>query len=118
MAKLSPHFNDSEFRCRHCKKLKKPPQELLTLLELVRCHFGKPVHITSGYRCRIYNNRIGGSKRSKHMYGKAVDFYIHGVNTKLIYAFLDSIPSARGLGLYNTWIHADTRNAPKARWRG
>ena len=57
-----------------------------TILEPVRTHFGKPITPSSGYRCEELNKAIGGSARSQHMVGEAVDFEIAGVrNIDLAY---------------------------------
>ena len=48
------------------------------VLQPVRDHFG-PVHVSSGYRSRALNARIGGSQRSQHMRGEAADIVIAGV---------------------------------------
>lgn len=43
-------------------------------LDRVRVILGAPVHISSGYRCPELNARAGGSPKSAHMFGRAVDF--------------------------------------------
>lgn len=44
-------------------------------LEVVRTLLGgKPILISSGYRCPALNAAVGGSKNSSHMLGLAVDF--------------------------------------------
>lgn len=48
-------------------------QLCITILQPVRERFGKPIRITSGYRCPILNQAVGGSKTSQHLYGEAVD---------------------------------------------
>lgn len=46
-------------------------------LELVRGALGgKPVLISSGYRCKALNDAIGGSSSSAHMAGLAADFSV------------------------------------------
>ena len=51
------------------------------ILQPVRDHFGKPVKISSGFRCAELNSSpaVGGSKTSDHCKGQAVDFEIDGV---------------------------------------
>ena len=51
------------------------------ILQPVRDHFGKPVRISSGFRCAELNSSpaVGGSKTSDHCKGQAVDFEIDGV---------------------------------------
>jgi hypothetical protein len=49
------------------------------ILQPVRDHFGKPVKITSGFRCPAVNQATGGSATSDHCKGQAVDFEIDGL---------------------------------------
>ena len=39
---------------------------------------GRPIIITSGYRCQRVNKLVGGSKTSQHLTGKAADFHVQG----------------------------------------
>lgn len=43
-------------------------------LQVIRDAFGKPLVISSGYRCPALNKAVGGSPTSSHVYGFAVDF--------------------------------------------
>ena len=43
------------------------------LLQPIRDAWGKPIKITSGFRCWKLNNAVGGSKTSCHMRGLAAD---------------------------------------------
>jgi putative chitinase len=88
---LSEHFNLKEFtksetaiRKRidntpgpeHAQNLKIVCEKIL---EPVRKHFGKPVRINSGYRGPALNAAVGGSSKSQHCNGEAVDFEIDGL---------------------------------------
>ncbi len=88
---LSPHFKLSEFtksdtaiRKRidntpgpaHAANLKKVCEKIL---EPVRNHFQRPVRINSGYRGPALNAAVGGSSKSQHCNGQAVDFEIDGL---------------------------------------
>ena len=88
---LSEHFKLSEFtksetaiRKRidntpgpdHAANLKTVCEKIL---EPVRKHFGKPVRINSGYRGAALNSAVGGSSKSQHCNGEAVDFEIDGL---------------------------------------
>lgn len=88
---LSPHFKLSEFtksdtaiRKRidntpgpeHAANLKKVCERIL---EPVRNRFGRPVRINSGYRGPALNAAVGGSSKSQHCNGMAVDFEIDGL---------------------------------------
>lgn len=50
------------------------------ILDPLREAYGKPITVTSGYRCPELNKLVGGAKKSQHMTGEAVD--IHGVLDK------------------------------------
>lgn len=49
------------------------------IVEKVRAHFGKPVHINSGYRGPALNKAVGGAASSQHCKGEAVDMEIAGL---------------------------------------
>ena len=88
---LSEHFNLKEFtksetairkridntpNLEHTNNLKIVCEKIL---EPVRKHFGKPVRINSGYRGPALNTAVGGSAKSQHCNGEAVDFEIDGL---------------------------------------
>jgi len=115
--KLSEHFSSYEFEC-HCGKceLVPPPQELLSVLEETRSHFGRPVTIMSGYRCDHHNNAVGGAKRSKHRKGIAADIIISGVSPNEVQKYLlKRYQRQYGIGRYSYFTHIDIRSK-KARW--
>lgn len=91
------YFTMSEFRCP-CKKCKdrafpsKINAKLLTYLEQMRIHFGKPCIVTCGLRCKKYNSSLKGSvKNSKHLIGLAADIYIKDVSPKAICDYWKSL---------------------------
>ena len=43
------------------------------IFEPLRLHFGVPIGVSSGYRGKELNEAIGGSKRSQHCNGQALD---------------------------------------------
>lgn len=45
------------------------------ILQPIREKYGKPIIVSSGYRCAKLNSAVGGSKTSDHMYGCAVDIH-------------------------------------------
>lgn len=104
--------------------------------EPVRRHYGKPVHITSGYRStatqafiwartlaqkglaytRLHVARPGSSRHEK---GDACDFWVPGVTPAALAAFVAKLPGVGGVGVYESWVHADLRprvNGVIARW--
>ena len=46
------------------------------ILEPIRAHYGVPFSPSSAYRCKELNQAIGGSLRSSHLLGLAVDIEI------------------------------------------
>lgn len=44
-------------------------QELLNGLQVIRDALGKPIQITSGYRCERLNKLVGGVPNSSHLKG-------------------------------------------------
>ena len=123
---LSPAFRVREFRCRDGTDTILIDEGLVVLLQCIREHFGKPVHITSGYRTAAHNAAVGGSKSSQHLLGRAADFYVEGVDVASVAAYAETLlPSRGGIGRYpkdakhptrkTGWVHIDTR-ANKSRW--
>lgn len=82
---LSKHFKKSEFKCgcrgKYCNGYPGTPSpKLIGILEKLRTTYGKPVIITSGMRCKKYNNTLVGSvPNSAHTRYKAADIHIPGV---------------------------------------
>lgn len=112
---LSGNFSLSEFKCSDGSNTVKVCPKLVKMLEQIRSHFGKPVHINSAYRTPTYNKKIGGASSSQHLYGKAADIRINGVTPEQIHAYCNKTFKGIGLGLYNTFVHIDSRGHD-ARW--
>ena len=65
------------------------------VLERVRKRFDKPLIITSGYRSRALNQKIGGARESQHLFGEAADFIIPDASMRdvaIVMAAMDDIP--------------------------
>ena len=86
---LSPHFKLNEFiKSRTARENgidNTPPPEAVENLRALCAHtleplreaLGLPIIITSGYRCKVLNERITHhSDSSQHMSGNAADFYV------------------------------------------
>ena len=111
---LSPHFSLNEFDC-HCSECTETivDPRLIVQLELLRIAWEEPIHVTSGYRCKYYNTKIGGAKRSQHLLGKAADIIMRRRSPSTI--AYESEKYFTGIGRYKTFTHVDVR--PKvARW--
>ena len=120
---LSPAFCVREFRCRDGTDTILIDEGLVVLLQCIREHFGKPVTITSGYRTASHNAKVGGSRSSQHLLGRAADIRVQGVSVEDVAAYAESLmPDWGGIGRYPVkagrttgWVHVDTR-ATKSRW--
>ena len=122
---LSPSFRVREFACKGSDVVLLD-EELVVLLQCIREHFGKPLHITSGYRTAAHNAAVGGSKSSQHLLGRAADFWVEDTPVASVAAYAETLLPARGgIGRYpkdakhstrkTGWVHIDTR-ANKSRW--
>lgn len=123
---LSKNFNSYEFRCglgRPCScQTTLIDKKLVEILQMIRDHWpGHAVHITSGYRCPVYNRSIGGAAGSYHSKGMAADITVDGVAPREVAKYAESI-GVLGIGLYETqadgfFVHVDTRTY-KSFWYG
>lgn len=76
------------------------------VLQPLRIKFGKPIIITSGYRCPKLNQLVGGVKNSQHLEGKAVDIVVKGMSPNDLIAFiLKSGIEFDQLINEKTWVH-------------
>ena len=82
-------------------------EHALDILQKAREDAGVPFVINSGYRSILHNNAIGGVAGSRHLNGSAFDVSTNGQSANHI---LEALMAAgfTGIGLYDTFIHADT----------
>lgn len=124
--KLSIHFDLSEFT--HSQTAIRrgidntPDDTILTnlyrlaqTLEQVREVLGKPIIISSGYRCPELNAAIGGSKTSAHMKGLACDFTCPAFGTPYAVALeiADSVVEFDQIIYEGTWVHLGLSDNPR-----
>ena len=115
---LSKNFKVKEFACSDKSDPIFIAPKLVTILQKVRTHFGKPVKITSAYRTVEHNKSVGGVKDSQHLYGMAADIKITGVPPKDVAAYVEKLmPKTGGIGIYDTFVHVDVRDT-RSRWKG
>ena len=121
--KITTNFQYKEFDCHgsSCCSTTIIDEKLVAYIQQIRDHFGKPVTITSSYRCETHNRRVGGATKSYHMQGKAADIVVQGVSSREVAKYAESI-GILGIGLYETsadgyFTHIDTRTT-KSFWYG
>jgi uncharacterized protein YcbK (DUF882 family) len=113
MGSATEHFDFSEIRCPCCGVCR-VQKDALEALEALREAFEMPVTINSGYRCKAHNAKVGGSKRSQHMQGKAFDIKVPGV-PPIAVGWVAHALGWRGISVHKTFTHIDMRSG--AVWR-
>ena len=85
----SKNFVPEEFKCecggKYCTGYPDYMKyKQMELLQEIRDHYKRPLIVTCGLRCKRYNAMLNGSTaNSKHMTGKATDYYMKGVTDTL-----------------------------------
>lgn len=115
MGDISHNFNRSEFACKCLCGFDTVDTKLLSMVQDLRNVFG-PITISSGCRCPEHNAKEGGSDKSQHLKGRAADLHFSGVELSDVADFINEYYPGTGMGIYNTFIHLDSRNN-KARWQ-
>lgn len=63
-------------------------KELLNGLQVIRDALGKPIKITSGYRCELLNKLLGGVPNSSHKRCWAADIAVDGMSPKELFYWI------------------------------
>lgn len=97
-------------------KVEKRIYEAAKMMELVRYELGSyPLYITSWYRPKDVNRKVGGVSNSRHIFGDGVDFFCNHLSPYTVFKKLDKIWDKGGLHAYKKFVHIDKRGF-KARW--
>ena len=78
-----PNFKADEFNCSHCGKNEMKP-EFMGKLQALRSAYGKPMKITSGYRCPKHPIEAAKAKPGAHASGCACDIGVVGAEAHQI----------------------------------
>lgn len=87
--KYTKNFKPEEFKCecggKYCTGYPSYMKRVeLKNLQAIRDHYNKPMLVTCGLRCKVYNSKLNGSiHNSKHLTGYACDFNMDGVTESL-----------------------------------
>ena len=86
-------------------------------LQPLRDKLGKPMIITSGYRCYQLNKAIGGATNSQHTKGQAVDFHVKGMTIQQLMEFVinSGVPFDQCINEHNQWVHISYRKGNNRR---
>lgn len=82
---------------------------LADYLDGIRAKFGKPILISSGYRCPMLNKAVGGVVNSQHLKGLAADLVCSDME-KLLSVIretkgFDQVITEHNKGSKSYWIH-------------
>lgn len=110
---LTANFSRDELKCKcGCDKCNMSLPFLLAL-QTVRDIVGRPLGVSSGYRCAEHNKAIGGAEHSYHMVGRAAD-----VITLTPEETAEILSAAKKAGLVAVegkgFVHLD--NGPLRKW--
>ena len=90
-SKVSTNFRIREFVCQDGSDPIFIDSELVSVLQKIRNHFGKPVTITSAYRTPTHNKNVGGTTYSQHLYGKAADIKVQGIAPSEVVKYAETL---------------------------
>jgi uncharacterized protein YcbK (DUF882 family) len=121
---LSPHFTLNELTHTDHREIDNSPtqdeisnlQQLANFLEEVKTVLGgKPIMISSGFRCKALNDAVGSKDTSQHRIGLAADFRVPGMTPdEVVRAVI-----ASGIGYdqiireFDRWTHISVSDKPR-----
>lgn len=80
------------------------------ILQPLRDHLGKSIHINSGYRSPEVNKAIGGATNSQHTFGEAADIVVEGFTPQQLAQYIDSLNLPFDQLIQEpTWVHVSFR---------
>lgn len=92
-------------------------EQTIVVLEKFRVHLGVPMRINSAFRNQPYNKCVGGRSGSLHKNFNAIDFTTSAMDPRELALnlrkFRDDDEFVGGIGVYNTFVHIDTRGENK-----
>ena len=102
------YFKKAEFVMGKINVFDKMDHDLLESLEEMRLIVGEPLYITSSYRSKDYNDLVGGSSRSQHLTGNAVDISCNNgtLRRKIVE---NALNVGLTVGVSKTFVHLDNR---------
>ena len=80
---------------------------IVCCLQPIRDVIAKPMIISSGYRSKALNKKVGGSVNSQHLSGQAVDFTVKNMKPDEIINIIkkNNIEFDQLINEYDKWVH-------------
>jgi len=121
---LSEHFTLEEFTFTIHRNIDNTPTEVIVeqlsktarAMEGVRVLLQAPISVNSAYRSPELNKAVGGSPKSQHTKGQAVDFTAKAFGTpdQIVNAIKNSaIPFDQLIREYDRWVHISFSDVPR-----
>ena len=96
------------------EEVKKKLERLINeVLDPIREAYGKPIRVSSGYRCRRLNTAVGGAKTSQHLYGEAADLIPADGDTRRLFFLIKKMIDEGKITCGQLIWEYGTRYAPK-----
>ena len=95
-------------------------KRLAEFLEEVKAALGgRPVMVNSAFRSQQINNSVGGSNKSQHLLGCAVDFRVPKLTPDEVVRIIISagLPYDQVIREFDRWTHVSIPNTPDAKPR-
>jgi zinc D-Ala-D-Ala carboxypeptidase len=119
------YFSDKELACKcgKCDSSNKMDPTFMYKLNILRANFGKPIYLSSAYRCPDYNEKVSSTGRNgPHTTGKAADLLVSGKDAHTILMLAANLHFS-GIGISQKgehgkrFIHLDNiGNGPVRPW--
>ena len=117
MSNLSKYLTRKEYQCPCCNGVPYALESnvaykvLFDTFDVIREKLGKPILVTSEYRCPKHNAKVGGSPLSIHMFGLALDMDCKNSNAVgKLFEVIESVDSDLRMGTYrknSSFVHID-----------
>lgn len=115
-----PNFCCTEFRCKcpvcHGVVYHKMQPHVLNALHAMRVAYGKPIYLSSAYRCGLHPKEVVKEKAGTHNQGLALDIVVPWGADRMELLFIAKALGFRGFGFADSFIHIDMRDGPTTSW--
>ena len=112
---ISEYFTRAEMACNCGCGLDSMDGETLMIADEARNFAGHSIEPSSAARCLTHNRAIGSDDDSQHVACRAMDLPVD--EPEELYRYLcEQYPDEYGFGLYNSFVHVDTKSGPPRRW--
>ena len=89
------------------------------VLNPLRSKLGKPITVTSGFRCKQLNAhpQVKGAVNSQHLTGEAADIYVKGCSARTLFEYIrnSDIEYDQLINEYDRWVHISYRHGNNRR---